>query len=172
MNVDKIDLDSLQLLAELKKHDHAAVVVNVDEDVIKTVIVSVMDRNYAFYGSDIKEILTGSEIYWVPGVPEYIPGLINVRGDIESVIDIRYIINSVRYDPSRWQIVMAQKDDFRSGIIVDSVVDVIDVPAKVFSTQIQSLDSAEMDLFSGEIIIDNTVIPLIDVNKLALKTAQ
>jgi purine-binding chemotaxis protein CheW len=169
MDISEMSNNSLQILEELKKRDHSSEIVNVDEDVVKIVIVSVMGGKFAFYGSDVKEILSECEIYWIPGVPEYIPGLINVRGDIESVIDIRSIISSGRYDANKWQIVMAQKDDFRSGIIVDWVEDVIDIPASAFSKQITSLEGTGNDVFSGEISIENTMIPLLDIGKLAAK---
>ncbi|MFA7059407.1 MAG: chemotaxis protein CheW [Pedobacter sp.] len=169
MDISEMSNNSLQILEELKNRDHSSEIVNVDEDVVKIVIVSVMGGKFAFYGSDVKEILSECEIYWIPGVPEYIPGLINVRGDIESVIDIRSIISSSSYDANKWQIVMAQKDDFRSGIIVDWVEDVIDIPASAFSKQITSLEGTGNDVFSGEISIENSMIPLLDIGKLAAK---
>ena len=61
-------------------------IVNVDEPLVKLVIFALGDEHFAFQGDCIHEILTKVDVFFVPGCPPSLEGVINVRGDIESVI--------------------------------------------------------------------------------------
>ena len=64
-------------------------IIDVDEPVIKLVIFSLGEQHFAFLGEAIKEVLPGTEtVFFVPGMPASVEGVINVRGDIESVIQL------------------------------------------------------------------------------------
>ena len=61
-------------------------IVNVDEPLVKLVIFALGNEHFAFQGDCIHEILTKVDVFFVPGCPPSLEGVINVRGDIESVI--------------------------------------------------------------------------------------
>ena len=82
-------LKSDLILDELKRRQRTKEVVDVEEERVKVVIFRCGVNLFAFYGRDIREILPSCDISWVPSLPDYLSGLINVRGDIESVIDLR-----------------------------------------------------------------------------------
>ena len=75
-----------RLLGEIKANRAGQDVADAAEESVKVVLLRAGSACYAFYGSNIQEILSGHEIYWVPGLPDWLPGLIHVRGDIESVL--------------------------------------------------------------------------------------
>ena len=61
-------------------------IVNVDEPAVKLVVFDLGDQRFAFYSDRIREILAQADVFFVPGSPPSLEGVINVRGDIESVI--------------------------------------------------------------------------------------
>jgi purine-binding chemotaxis protein CheW len=61
-------------------------IVNVDEPTVKLVIFALGEKYFAFHGERIREILAQADVFFVPGSPASLEGVINVRGDIESVI--------------------------------------------------------------------------------------
>ncbi len=68
-------------------------IVDVDEPVIKLVIFSLGEQHFALAGESVKEVLPGTEtVFFVPGMPASVEGVINVRGNIESVIQLHALM--------------------------------------------------------------------------------
>ena len=160
-------LKSELILNELKKRQRTKDVVDVEEERVKVIFFTCGENRYAFYGTDIREILPASDISWVPGLPDYLPGLINVRGDIESVIDLRYFLGEEKGDHLKHLIAMAVRGDFHSGVVIDSIEDVIDIPVSAIGPPLATLNGAARDLVIGAIEYDAKTIPLLGVGKLA-----
>ncbi|HPJ75218.1 MAG TPA: chemotaxis protein CheW [Clostridia bacterium] len=83
------------------------------------------------FGVDIKyvtEIIGIQPITIVPEVPDYVKGIINLRGKIIPVIDIRlkFKKESIEYD-DRTCIIVVDVDDVTAGFIVDNVTEVITI---------------------------------------------
>lgn len=53
-------------------------------------------NKYAIAAEKVKEIIMGQELYPLPFVPEWIPGLLNYHGDPCAVIDLNCILSGVR----------------------------------------------------------------------------
>lgn len=162
-------LKSELILNELKRRQHTKEVVDVEEERVKVVIFICGESRYAFYGADIREILPTCDISWVPGLPDYLPGLINVRGDIESVIDIRYFLGEEKAGHCKRLVAMAVRGDFHSGVIIDSIENVADIPLSTIRPPLATLNGAARDLVIGEIEYAGTMVTLLDIGKLAAK---
>jgi len=83
------------------------------------------------YGLDIKyvtEIIGVQEITEVPQLPEYIKGIINLRGKIIPVMDVRLRFRKpFREYNDRTCIVVVETKDISVGLIVDAVSEVISI---------------------------------------------
>lgn len=152
---------------ELKKRQQAREIVDVAEERVKVVIFSCCGQLYAFYGSDIREILSSCEVSWVPGLPAYLPGLINVRGDIESVIDIGQILGEQKAGGGTGLVAMAVREDFRSAVMIDSIEDVVDIPLNAIRPPLGTLNGAARDLVCGETQFGAKTVTLLDLGKLS-----
>ena len=74
------------------------------------------------------EIITNHTITIIPLVPDYVKGIINLRGQIIPIIDIRLRMGKPSIDyTSTTCIIVLNIDDTNLGIIVDSVQQVIDI---------------------------------------------
>ena len=167
MSPSEEKLKSELVLDELKKRQHSKEVVDVEEERVKVVIFTCGANLFAFYGRNIREILPSCDISWVPGLPEYLPGLINVRGDIESVIDLRHFLGGEKNDRGKRLIAMAVHGDFRSGVMIESIEDVVDIPLSTIHPPLATLSGAVRDLVVGEIEYGGETISLLDIGKLA-----
>lgn len=152
---------------ELKRRLNAKEVVDVEEERVKVVIFLCGVNLYAFYGRDIREILPSFEISWIPSLPDYLPGLINVRGDIESVIDLRHFLGEEMVSAGKRLIAMAVRGDFHSGVMIDAIKDVVDIPLSTIHPPLATLNGAARDLVVGEIEYGEETISLLDIGKLA-----
>ncbi len=171
MESSNIQLKSELIMDELKRRQRAKEVVDVDEERVKVVIFLCGTNLYAFYGSDIREILPSCDISWVPCLPDYLPGLINVRGDIESVVDISHFLGEEKGAAGKWLIAMAVHGDFHSGILIDSIEDVIDIPLTTIHPPLATLNGAARDLVIGEVEYKGKTISLLEVGKLSALVA-
>ncbi len=94
------------------------------------VTFSLADETYAIDVLLVQEVLKLTEIAPVPGVPNYILGIINLRGDVVTVIDARRrmgLPDKTPDDSSR--IVVIDVDNQNVGILVDSVAEVVQINA-------------------------------------------
>jgi len=84
-----------------------------------------------YYGIEIKfvtEIINMLPITTIPGLPSYIKGIINLRGKIIPVMDIRLRFNKAVLEYNdRTCIIVAMIDNMDIGFIVDSVAEVLSI---------------------------------------------
>ncbi len=89
------------------------------------------------YGVDIlrvQEIKGWDEVTNIPNTPDYIRGVINLRGSIVPIIDmrLRFALESKEYDATTVVVVLRIENDKGSdrtmGVVVDAVSDVYNVP--------------------------------------------
>lgn len=91
----------------------------------------------AVYGVEllhVLEIIGVQPITYVPGTPGYVKGIINLRGRIVPVIDVRLKFSLVEKDyDERTCIIVIDMDEMLVGLIVDSVSEVVNVGSDVLS---------------------------------------
>lgn len=172
MEEDREKIKSDRILEEVKRRKDREKILYVEEKKAKLMIFSLLEDYYAFHGTDVKEILPLGKITPVPGSHDLIMGIINVRGDIESVFDIHKcmgIPNKANSHHSR--VVIAAKEDIRSGILVDSVEDVIEVSQESIKPPLSNMDASIKDFILGETSYNNKNVTLLDVGKIFKRMA-
>ena len=157
---------SALILEELKRRRQGKVV-DVEEEKVKLVVFSLFDDCFAFYGSEIKEILPLQNIYYVPGAPDFIMGVINNRGDVESVINTNKFLGFPDPETSpQSRIAIAEGAGIRSGILVDSIMDVIDVPKSSIRPPISTIEEGKREFVTGEMAYGNKNVTVLSVGKI------
>ncbi len=158
------------ILDEVRRRKTREQIVDVDEAKMKVVIFTLGDDLYAFSGTDVREILPLARIFYVPGSPAWVLGVINVRGEIESVIAINGFLDlpeSARTPRSR--IVLAATGDIRSGVLVDAIEDVVDVPVSSIVPPLGILDARRRELVTGQMQYRDRNVTLLDIGKVFTK---
>ncbi|MDR5898496.1 chemotaxis protein CheW [Halomonas vilamensis] len=155
-----------QLLA--LKQEAANAVVDVNEPTVKLVIFALSDRFFAFRGEFVKEVLPGDErLFYVPGMPSSVQGVINVRGDIESVILLNALLHL--HEPEKvvsGSILLAKASGMRSGIRVDELLDVADLPLSQLQHPPESLPEALRPYVAALVDFSGKPIALLDIEKV------
>jgi len=159
------DLQSLKsdrILSEIKLLRESRKITDVDEPLVKVVVFSLAGELYAFPGRDVLEILPAEGISPIPGTPDCIPGLITVRGDIESVIDLRKALELPARGDAPGQILLVTGGAVRSGVLIDAVEDVVDVPGCSILAPPQNLDRGVREFVAGELEQEGRSVTLLD----------
>ncbi|MDH5424940.1 MAG: chemotaxis protein CheW [Gammaproteobacteria bacterium] len=115
----------------------------------------------------VQEVLRVTEIAPVPGAPDFVLGIINLRGNVVTVIDTRkrFALPAKEMDDST-RIVIIESDLQTVGIVVDGVSEVVNVSRN----EIESAPSVGNDqtarYIEGVVSRGDELLILVDLNKL------
>jgi len=169
MNSGTTAAKSERILASIRQIQRSKEVVDVEQELVKLVIFEINGALYALYGRNVREVLPRMDISWVPGLPDFLPGLINVRGDIESVIDLRQLLHYPHLELKDARILMVENEGFRSGVLIDDIRDVLDLPHNVIKPPLMTLNGVARELVAGEFELGGHLVSLLDTDKLAIR---
>ena len=115
----------------------------------------------------IQEVLRVSEIAPVPGAPNYVIGIINLRGNVVTVIDtrMRFGLSPKEMDDAT-RIVIIEVENQTVGIVVDSVSEVVDVDASEIETAPNVGNDETARYIEGVVSRGDELLILVDLNKL------
>ena len=149
------------------RRESSAKIVNVDEATIKLVIFELDSEWFAFPGEAIREILPPAEVHFVPGCPPSLEGVINVRGDIESVIRLTELLARPASDPTSNSLILrGHGGGMHSGIRVDRVVDVLDVAQSAIQPPPAALPEHMRRIVSGLMKHQGRPVTILDLNHI------
>ncbi|MDQ0156793.1 chemotaxis protein CheW [Robertmurraya andreesenii] len=137
------------------------------KDEIKLIVFQLKEKEYAIPVSQVNAIEKIEHITRVPGVKNYIKGVINLRGVVTPVIDLRlrFDIEQEEYSNSTRVIIVAL-EDMEVGLIVDAANDVIDVKVDSIEPQPEIVGVAEAEYISGVAKIEKRLLILLDLEKV------
>lgn len=121
------------------------------------------------YGVEVKqvrEILRISNIVPVPGAPDYVLGITNIRGNVVTVIDGRRRLNlsEVEHTDRTRMIVLESGDDI-AAVVVDNVEDVIDLPESSFDSNPKLATGKESRYITGVVSYTRGLIIVLSAEK-------
>ncbi|MGL5332562.1 MAG: chemotaxis protein CheW, partial [Aeromonas veronii] len=97
-----------------------------EDEVLQWVTFQLENETYGINVMQVQEVLRYTEIAPVPGAPEYVLGIINLRGNVVTVIDTRSRFGLPSGDVSEnSRIVIIEAEKQVIGIMVDSVAEVV-----------------------------------------------
>lgn len=127
-----------------------------------------IDRErYGISIQNVIDIIGVQDITAVPGQPDYVQGVINLRGQIIPTMDVRIRFQKKPLDYSdRTCIVVVDLKGVSVGIIVDKVLEVQNIDSEVISPPPQAGELVRNSYISGISKLDDTVIMLLDCKRL------
>lgn len=122
------------------------------------------------YGIEIlkvREIIGIMNITPVPQTPEHIKGVINLRGKVIPVIDLRLKFGFQQAEYTKETcIIVVEVRNILTGIIVDTVSEVLDVGSKELESSPDFGNGVNTEIFLGMAKIKNKVKILLDIDKV------
>ena len=124
--------------------------------------------------TSLHEIVRVPEITAVPDAPEYMEGVINLRGKIVSVIDLRKRLGEKKIGYSRRnRILVVEHKNKLAGLIVDSASEVLKIPATDVEASPTTLQEGRANCVTGLGKYQGRLIVLLDMSRLLdLGTSQ
>lgn len=115
----------------------------------------------------VLEVINIADINKLPCTPRYFAGVINLRGNILTLMDISQLIGVERgSDDTSKTIVVIEVDDETAGIVVDKVEDILDVTVKQITPPLTTLKGIKEKFTEGEVIIEGQPVTLLNLVKI------
>lgn len=126
------------------------------------VIFKLGEEHFAVETDKILSINDMMTITRVPKAPDYIKGLINLRGSIKSLVDVNLLLN-IESKRQQNNIIILKVDEEEIGISVDEVEEVIDID----EDRLQRLETHNTEAYiKGVIELEEKLLTVIDIEKL------
>lgn len=126
------------------------------------------------YGIDIlrvQEIKGWDNVTPIPNTPKYIKGVINLRGTIVPIVDLRarFRLDSISYGPTTVVIVLKVESDSgmkTMGVVVDAVSEVYNIKENDLKPAPDFGQAISTDFVKGLVTVDEKMIIVLNIDKL------
>ncbi|MCX7708904.1 MAG: chemotaxis protein CheW [Clostridia bacterium] len=122
------------------------------------------------YGVDIKKVTTIErmmQIARVPKTPEYIKGVINLRGEIIPIMDLRLKFSMPSMEETEdTRIIIVKIEEMPIGIIVDAVAEVLELKDDAIENITNFSNDLSVDYILGVGKVNDRIVTLLNIEKL------
>jgi purine-binding chemotaxis protein CheW len=117
--------------------------------------------------SIVREIVRVPEITSVPNAPDYIEGVINLRGRIIPIVDLRKRFGERSFEPNKKnRIVVVELESRAIGLIVNSASEVLRIPPSEIEEPHNVFKEGELNYITGVGKLNGRLVILLDLNKI------
>jgi len=122
-----------------------------------------------FFGVEVEkvqEVIRYQEMTCIPLSPQVVAGLINLRGQIVTAIDLRRQLELPARDAAQLPMnVVIRRDDGPISLLVDDIGDVVEVEEESFENPPDTLEARRRDFLSGVYKLKDKLLLLLDTEK-------
>ena len=121
--------------------------------------------------SKVKDVAKIFELTYLPCAPAHIAGIVNLRGNILSITDLKKIFGLTPLPIGREsRILVIRANEFETGIVVDEISKVADVELNNIAPPLETLDPERAEYIVGECKSGDVFFAILNVEKIfALK---
>lgn len=133
----------------------------------KVIVFQLQDEEYALPIDHVASIERIQSITRVPETADFVKGVINLRGVVTPVLDLRtrFAMRQSAYNDST-RIIIVYFHDTKVGLIVDTANDVLDIPEAAMETPRAAIGTVETDYIKAVAKLDHRLLMLLDLQKV------
>ncbi len=138
-----------------------------DIELLQLVTFSIGDEEFGVDILKVQEIIRTMEITKVPRAPAFVEGVINLRGKVIPIIDLRKRFGlQARGHDKNTRIIVIEISAMIVGFVVDSVSEVLRIPAGTVEPPPPVVAGLESEYISGVGKLEDRLLILLDLNHL------
>ena len=127
------------------------------------------NEKYGIKVMQVQEVLRMTEIAPVPGAPQYVLGIINLRGNVVPVVDLCARLGKGRSELSKRSCIVLVEVDTRNerqqlGMLVDEVNEILEIPASHLQPAPDFGTDIRTDFIQAMGRVDDVFMILLDIN--------
>ncbi|UFU01046.1 chemotaxis protein CheW [Radiobacillus kanasensis] len=133
----------------------------------KAIVFQLQNEEYAIPVQQVGSIERIEHITRVPQTEEFVKGVINLRGVITPIIDLRkrFGMDEAEFTDST-RIIIVYMNDLEVGLIVDAAYDVIDIPTEQIEPTPEVIGTVNVDYIEGVAKIDSRLLILLNMERV------
>lgn len=134
---------------------------------VKVIVFQLKDEEYGVEVDQVRSIERMQHITRVPRTPDFVKGVINLRGVVTPIIELRnrFGIEEIETTDST-RIIIVAVGNMEVGLIVDAANDVVDIPTEVVEPPPQVVGGIEADYLRGVAKMDKRLLILLNLDKV------
>lgn len=161
------DEKSLDILNSRAKY----LITNLNNSVTQTAFVNdkfvtfaLNETSYCINLKYIKEVTNKTNIIQLPCSPDYVEGLMTVRGDFITVINFKKFLNLPKTEyTKKTKVIIVDSEQYKVGFLVDEIFEIADIPEELIDNKKTSIEDS---FIASEIIQGNEIKLLINMDKV------
>ncbi|CDO02213.1 coupling protein CheW [Oceanobacillus picturae] len=133
----------------------------------KVIIFQLQNEEYAVSVQQVGAIERVLPITRVPQTADFVKGVINLRGVVTPVIDlrVRFNLEATEYNEST-RIIIINLEDMEVGLIVDAANDVMDISEDAIEPPPEVIGTVDVDYIEGVVKMEDRLFILLDLEKV------
>jgi len=140
------------------------------EEVLQLVIFRLNREWYGVEITKVKEVIKVGRITYLPSCPEHIAGIVNLRGYILSVTDLKPLFGLPHGEPTeKTRIIAIESGILETGFLVDELVESLEVPVSKIEPVLLILPPERARYLEGQCRVNDNLIAIVNVEKVLEK---
>jgi purine-binding chemotaxis protein CheW len=140
------------------------------EETLRLIVFRLSQEWYGVEITKVKEVIKVGKITYLPSCPDHIAGIVNLRGYILSVTDLKPILGLPHEElTEKAKIIAIESDFFETGFLVDEVFESIEVPLSKIEPPLPTLPAERAKYLVGQCQADDKLIGIVNVERVSEK---
>lgn len=140
------------------------------EETLPLILFRVLSEWYGIDLTKVREILKRPKITFVPSLPEWILGIINLRGRILPILDLKPILGLPEEGgPQDSRIIAVEVEGQEIGLLVNEVVEAIEFPIKKIEPLHQGFPSERREYLKGILSWEKKIVGFLNLERILEK---
>lgn len=135
-------------------------------------LFALADEWYGVRIGDVREICNEYRVTPVPCAPESIQGVINLRGEIISVMDLRTLLRlppPEEIEETEEQtalIIVEEESGIVTALVVDQIGDIIEVAEESMDPPLSTADKSQAEYVTGSVYVEGKLVALLSMERV------
>lgn len=140
------------------------------EEALQLVVFLLAREWYGVEITKVREVTKVGKITYLPSCPEHIAGIVNLRGYILSVTDLKPMLGLPHEElTEKARIIAVESGIFETGFLVDEVVESIEVPLSKIEPVLLTLPAERAKYLGGQCKVNDRLIGIVNIERVSEK---
>jgi purine-binding chemotaxis protein CheW len=138
-------------------------------DLVGILLFRLGEEWYSVKVEDVREIYQEYVLTPVPCTPDFIEGVVNIRGEIISVTDVARLMRLGTVSTEGAEnppAIVIQNDGCATAMVVDEIGDITDIPTDGIEPPLSLMDKSQAEFVAGSVYVNERLIGLISVDRI------
>lgn len=151
-------------MSEIELREEDSTILN--SDVVQLCGFRIDEDYYAISVLEVQEVIRKQMLTKIPCAPEYIKGLINLRGQIVTALSLRKLFDLPEMDTTEYMNIIVRSGDSLYALMVDEILDVMNVQQSTFEKTPENLNDKVAHYINGVYKLEGRLLIILDLTKV------